>query len=220
MSTPAQSIARLTRIAANLPIHIATAFNPDLYLESVQAGALAILQNCDFLTDDEKEVDAPIIAESIKIERGGVPDSLVFTIGGIAIYANRYDAVNVIMNPEVLPDKIREWVQMGKEGDPMGKRLDSRDRTATGEWEDTEKIAKRVFFAVKRRPQDFFGADEEGKKSLDPSGLPAFAGLSKITPPENLEKALFLVVGFLKQHLLDSLPESILWRMRTAIEAP
>lgn len=101
----------------------------------------------------------------------------------------------------------------------MGKRLDSRDRTAGGDWDDTDKIARRVFFAVKRRPQDFFGVDQEGKKSLDPTGLPAFAGLSKIAPPENLEKALLLVIGFLRQHLQDTLPGAIIWRMRTAIEA-
>lgn len=221
------AIGNLNRIARTMDEHIATAFDPKLYTQACREGTRAILMQSDNLTDQEKETQVPILVDTITVE-SGPRHSLLFQMGGMSIWTDERSGVNMILNPPSM-DEVTKWIELGKQGDPDGKRLDSRDQFQeddveaghlTGDWQETDVIARRVMAAMQRRPDLFFGTTEPDKKSLDPSGLPMFAGLTGVHP-EDFERVLIEVLAAWKRWLTEQMPivDDVVWRIRTALEA-
>lgn len=216
--------ATLTRIANALPQHIATAFNPSLYESNIREGVRAILAESEFLSDNEKDSAIPILLDSIKIENGTTPNSLIISMGGMSIWAARRDAVKVITEGDIALETVKDWVragregQMGPDGEPIGKRLDGRDVDAQGNAMSDDEIARHVFFEMKRDPENWFGTTEDGHGALNPSGIVAFGSFTNIDPSENQARALMLVLNYLRRWVIDTFPELIVWRIQTAIK--
>jgi hypothetical protein len=210
LSTVKESIANLRRIGSALAPAIATAFRPNSYTNFAREGARAALMQCDFLSDEEKEVEVPMLVSSITVDSGPIKDSLVFKMNGRSIYAADRSAVSLIMHPPA-PEIVRQWVE-------EEKRLTAIDYNEDGSRQDTETIARRVMAAMQRNPADFFGVHEPGKKSLDPTGLPQFAHMTQLTP-DRLEQALVLVLNGWRDQLLNDLPGAVAWRIRTVLHS-
>ena len=220
-----QVLTRMTRIANTLQPNIATAFNPSLYQENVREGVRAILAEADVLSDNEKDSAIPILLDSIAIENGPIQNSLVISMGGINIWAASRESVALITQGDIALDTVKDWVDAGKEGrvgpdgERIGKEFDGRDLNKEGSLETTDEIAMRVFFAMKRDQDAFFGTQEPGRGALNPSGLAAFGSFTNIDPSANQARALMLVIDYLRQWVIDTFPESVLWRIRTVLES-